>query len=193
MSGWAARWGPPDLGIVLGIFLGVGLVYKLSAGLAAGLSGGEITMKTRPNEGIHRSARMAVISGLGSALGVGLLGGLGGALGIGLGGALSSGLNTAQGAVFAGLMVGPLIGLAIGLRYGGRACLQHLVLRLALRYHGSIPRHYVDFLDYAAERLFLRRVGSGYIFIHRLLQEYFATMYQADRGDSPPRVPPTAP
>ena len=54
---------------VLGSVLGVGLVYKLSAGLAAGLSGAEITTKTRPNEGIHRPARMAMISGLGSGVG----------------------------------------------------------------------------------------------------------------------------
>ena len=129
---------------------------------------------------------MAVSSGLGGGLGsglvVGLVFGLGSELSIGL----SSGLGT-------GLLAGLLVGLATGLRYGGRACLQHLVLRLALRYHGSIPRHYADFLDYAAERLFLRRVGGGYIFIHRLLQEYFATMYQFDRVDSPPGAPPTAP
>jgi hypothetical protein len=33
------------------------------------------------------------------------------------------------------------------------------------------------FLDYAAERLFLRKVGGGYSFIHRLLQDYFAVRY----------------
>ena len=33
------------------------------------------------------------------------------------------------------------------------------------------------FLDYAAERLFLRKVGSGYLFVHRLLLEYFAAQY----------------
>jgi hypothetical protein len=59
------------------------------------------------------------------------------------------------------------------------------VLRLSLRYYDCLARRYVDFLDYAAERLFLRRVGVGYIFIHRLLQEYFATRYQSNRLDSP--------
>ena len=57
-------------GLVLGLV--VGLVYKLSTGLAAGLSGGEITTKTVPNEGIYRSARMAVSSGLGCGLLFGL-------------------------------------------------------------------------------------------------------------------------
>jgi hypothetical protein len=32
----------------------------------------------------------------------------------------------------------------------------------------------VGFLDYAAKRIFLHKVGGGYIFVHRLLQDYFA-------------------
>jgi hypothetical protein len=36
------------------------------------------------------------------------------------------------------------------------------------------------FLDYAAERVFLRKFGGGYIFTHRLLMEYFATLRLAD-------------
>jgi len=28
-------------------------------------------------------------------------------------------------------------------------------------------------LDYAADRIFLQKVGGGYIFIHRMLMEYF--------------------
>jgi len=38
---------------------------------------------------------------------------------------------------------------------------------LAIRHNGTAPWHYVDFLDYAAERLLLHKVGSGYMFIHR--------------------------
>jgi hypothetical protein len=154
------------LGSGLGPGLVGGLIYKLSTSLVAGLSGGEVTTKTVPNEGIRRSARMAVSTGIVSGLVIGLVGGLVG---------------------------GPLAGLATGLKYGGRACLQHLVLRLSLRYDDCVPRRYVDFLDYAAERLFLRRVGGGYIFIHRLLQEYFAARYQPDRVDSPPRSSPPPP
>jgi hypothetical protein len=51
------------------------------------------------------------------------------------------------------------------------------LLRLGLRSNGSAPWHYVDFLDDAAARLFLRKVGGGYIFIHRLLQDYLAARY----------------
>jgi hypothetical protein len=166
---------------MLGMGLLVGQVYKLNTGIAVGLSGGEITTKTTPNEGIHRSVRMAVSSGLGSRLGAWLLVGL------------VIGLSNWLAGLSIGLISGSLIGLATGLRYGGRACLQHLALRLALRYHSSIPRRYADFLAYAAERLFLRRVGGRYIFIHRLLQDHFATMYQAECVDSLPRVPSTGP
>jgi hypothetical protein len=35
---------------------------------------------------------------------------------------------------------------------------------------------YAPFLDFAADRILLRKVGGGYIFIHRLLMEYFAEL-----------------
>jgi hypothetical protein len=40
----------------------------------------------------------------------------------------------------------------------------------------------VDFPDYAAERLFLRNVGGGYSFVHRLLQDYFAAHHSDTDG-----------
>ncbi|MHC5821207.1 MAG: NACHT domain-containing protein, partial [Nostoc sp.] len=58
----------------------------------------------------------------------------------------------------------------------GLACIQHLVLRLILSFKGNIPWNYAGFLDYATERIFLQKVGGGYIFIHRLLLEHFAQM-----------------
>jgi eukaryotic-like serine/threonine-protein kinase len=156
----------------LGVGLLIGLVYQLWAGFAAGLSGREIATKTTPNEGIYRSARMALISGVGSGLLFGL--------GIGLLTEQGAGLRVA---LKNGLLVGVLVGLPTGLKYGGQACLQHLMLRLGLRHHDSAPWHYIGFLDYAAERLFLRKVGGGYIFIHRLLQDYFAARH-TDPGDA---------
>jgi hypothetical protein len=49
-----------------------------------------------------------------------------------------------------------------------------------LWYRGHIPLNYVGFLNYAAERVFLQKVGGGYIFIHRLLLEHFATMAEKE-------------
>jgi hypothetical protein len=43
--------------------------------------------------------------------------------------------------------------------------------------NGSIARDYVRFLDHAAKRILLRKVGGGYMFIHRMLLEWFAERY----------------
>jgi len=76
-----------------------------------------------------------------------------------------------------GLVVGSVPGLFIGMVAGGDACLSHVVLRLWLIRNGSTPRNYVRFLDHAAERILLRKVGGGYVFLHRMLLEYFAARY----------------
>jgi hypothetical protein len=50
----------------------------------------------------------------------------------------------------------------------------HFILRFLLWRRGKIPYSFIAFLDHAAGLVFLHKVGGGYIFIHRLLQEYFA-------------------
>lgn len=69
-----------------------------------------------------------------------------------------------------------LTGVVAYLVSGGIAVLQHLVLRLILTRAGDAPWNYTHFLDYCAERIFLRKVGGGYIFVHRLLMDYFAAL-----------------
>jgi GTPase SAR1 family protein len=65
----------------------------------------------------------------------------------------------------------------IGLIDGGsKICIQHFTLRLMLYLGGYIPWNYSRFLNYATERIFMQKVGGGYIFIHRLLLEHFAQM-----------------
>ena len=71
------------------------------------------------------------------------------------------------------MLLSRLIG---GLITGGSACLRHFLLRLLLYRLGYAPWNYARFLDYATERLFLQKVGGGYIFIHRMLLEHFAQM-----------------
>ena len=66
--------------------------------------------------------------------------------------------------------------LIFGLISGGLFSLGHFVLRLVLWISRSAPLNYVRFLDYAAERLFLNKVGGGYVFVHRALMEYFASV-----------------
>jgi len=50
-----------------------------------------------------------------------------------------------------------------GLIFGGLFCLRHLVLRLVLWVSGGSPSSFVSFLNYATDRLLLRRIGGGYI------------------------------
>ncbi len=69
-----------------------------------------------------------------------------------------------------------IAGLTIGLNWGGRACIQHLILRFIILWNGDIPWNYARFLNHATERMFLQRVGGRYRFIHRLLRDYFAAM-----------------
>jgi GTPase SAR1 family protein len=72
------------------------------------------------------------------------------------------------------LMYSLILGLSTGLRFGGRACIQHFSLRIVLWLSGLMPRDYARFLGYATERRFIQKVGGRYWFIHRLLQDHFA-------------------
>lgn len=61
------------------------------------------------------------------------------------------------------------------LRFGGRAFIRHFILRIILSVQGCIPWRIASFLDEATERVFLRKIGGGYIFIHKTLLEHFST------------------
>jgi len=94
--------------------------------------------------------------------------------------------QSAKNAVILGLLVvlifGLLGGLFVGLFFGGFAFIEHYCLRVIIYRSGYIPWNYARFLNYAAERIFLRKVGGGYIFVHRLLMDYFASLEQEQEG-----------
>lgn len=73
-----------------------------------------------------------------------------------------------------------IIGIGIFLQFGGAAYVKHYLLRLILSISSRIPWHYVHFLDYCADCIFLRKVGGGYIFVHRLLMEHFVSLTEED-------------
>lgn len=73
---------------------------------------------------------------------------------------------------FYGLPGAPVIGQLIG----GWACFKHFTLRRQLRNADAMPHNDPRFLDYAAERILLRKAGGGYLFVHRLLLDYFASL-----------------
>jgi hypothetical protein len=84
--------------------------------------------------------------------------------------------STLVGSIGLGLILGLIFGLFGGFRIGGLAFIQYFILRFMLWINGYIPFDHRHFLDYATERIFLRKVGSGYMFIHRSLLEYFASL-----------------
>jgi hypothetical protein len=141
--------------------LTIGLFAGLTAGLLAAMAGDAVETRTRPNEGTRRSMRMS----LGAVLVLVLT------LGLTLG--LMVGLS---GRPLGELMA--ILGLSGGLIFGGVFSMRHFVLRLMLWMNRSAPLNYVHFLDYAATRLFLRKVGGGYIFVHRMLMDYFASLHR---------------
>ena len=106
-----------------------------------------------------------LLSGLVSGLTYGLLSGL----------AYGQNTGLVRGLIV-GLIVGLVVGLVVGLLNGGTAWIKHTILRWLLWRAEHIPWNYPSFLDYAAERVLLRKVGGGYIFAHRLLLEYFASL-----------------
>ncbi len=128
-----------------------------------GLVPTNVIEKSKPNQGILLSYRNAVKGGLLVGL---MLGGLG-LLVVTLIMGLAEGL-------IAGVLVGSMAALFAWLWYGGQDVLQHGVLRFMLNRQGHMPIAYRSFLDYAAQLILLRKVGGGYIFIHRMLQEHFA-------------------
>ena len=150
------------------------LIGGLFGGAVGGLSNDIIDERnlTTPNQGIRRSAYHSVF--------VGIVGLLMGGIAAGLLGGIVSGQHAPNLLwhiiLTYGLIIGPLIGLISGLRGGGIACIQHVTLRLLLKDAKSMPWNYPRFLDYTADRILLRKVGGGYIFTHRMLLEYMATL-----------------
>jgi DNA polymerase III delta prime subunit len=73
------------------------------------------------------------------------------------------------------VFVGSLIGVIVGVANIAVLTVAHGVLRAALVRRGVAPWRYVTFLDDAAHLSLLHRVGEGYMFIHPLLLDYFAS------------------
>ena len=172
---WNAIGRPFGLSFGLSFGLAFGLSTGLATGLFSGLTGGQVEERMIPNQGIWWSAGNALSIGLVVWLAVGLPIGL--ACGLAWGSVYGPDSGVTVG-LTVGAAIGLAFGLAVGLFFGGLACIQHFTLRFILYLNGYIPWNYARFLDYAAERIFLRKVGGGYIFIHRLLQDYFAALEQ---------------
>ncbi len=142
-------------GFVLGSAVFWALMFGIGIITFGGLNSKVVEAKTVPNQGIRLSLRNTLLIGFGFGIVMGLI------INLVIAGGIGSGL---------------LFGIIAASLYGGIDVIQHYTLRLMLWLQGTTPRHYIHFLDYAADRIFLQKVGGGYIFVHRLLLEHFATL-----------------
>ena len=74
-----------------------------------------------------------------------------------------------------GVTVGLFVFTALFLIYGGFTVIMHYVLRVFLALTTPLPLRLARTLDRAVELRLLRRVGGGYVFLHRTLLDVFAS------------------
>jgi hypothetical protein len=158
---------PGLLGGVLVVALGLTLVGLVRGGLAPR----PVAARAVPNAAIWASGRAALVGALLAGPLAGLIGLLVGAFVGGPTFGLSAGLGAAVGA-----------GLGLGLAYGGAAFVGHFLVRGLLWRRGLLPWRCARFLDAAAERALLCKVGGGYAFVHPLLLAHFADVEPALPG-----------
>jgi hypothetical protein len=149
-------------------FFGVvlGLLFTAVFAVALGPAVDVLEPSLLPDQRLARSARRALLVGAATCLAYAV---------VNTGIALTLTLDIEMSTLIAGsVVVGLTYGVCMALSQGGYACLSHIALRIVLWQFDALPPSTIRFLDYATERVFLRKVGGSYIFVHRLLQEYFA-------------------
>jgi eukaryotic-like serine/threonine-protein kinase len=150
--------------VVLIMVLLAAFFIGLAGLLLGGIRGSVIESgKLRPNQGFIMSLINVVVTG--PVIGA-VFGGLGA-----LSGWLIGGVET----VLTMGLYGIFFGVIAAFWYGGFFAVQHLTLRFLLWRAGYTPplRQFALFLDDACRRVFLRKVGGGYMFINRYLQAHF--------------------
>ncbi len=140
---------------ILRTYLSLGLVFTL----LGGLRGHRLSKPNKPNQGIRLSATNAL-----TASGV-------------LGLVMTVITAVLWENVTLGLVAGLLSLLVTMFMYGGGNVINHFYLRFLLWLTNDSPPRLIQFLEFCVDRVFLHRVGGGYLFIHPLLQEYFASQF----------------
>jgi len=156
--------------VIISLIFGGTLTFAFSYAFT-GFTNGDVSLRIRPNQGFSITLRLMIRF----VLYVGLFASLIPVALFLLGVTLPNTL---------GAIVGSTFLLAIGdtvLSNGGIPLMQHMWLRYQLEREGNIPRHLADFLDHASDLILMRKVGGGYIFIHRYLLEYFAELDNEDK------------
>lgn len=165
-------------GLFKGMFEGLneGISRGLITGLIVGLSAAlfkepqtpEKVLKIQPYN-IQHSLQDSFIGGGLFGLGAGFISGLS----IGINGGLIE-------ALLAGLFFGLSVSFIGGVIFGILTYIQYLKRRWSLYRDSDIPDNYTHFLDYSTERTILRKVGGGYVFIHRIVLEHIAALTDGD-------------
>jgi hypothetical protein len=160
-----------ELGYSLRYGLILGLIGGLISGLVGGLSNRVKADKTYPNQGIHLSVRNSFATFLATSL------------------ILEPIFKLFPTMILTfGEMEGLIFGLIAGLNRGGSAVIKHYAVRLILWLKGYTPSNFIKFLDHCATLILLKKVGGGYIFIHRMLLDHFADLPAIERSGESKRA-----
>jgi hypothetical protein len=159
------------IGLTSGLRIGViaALYFTLIMSLVYGLTGGQVESSTRPGQRLRQTTLNIFLTIMWALLVAGLFALF----------ALVPEYGWRAG-LCGGLFLGIMLGVIFGLRRGIVTLIQHYLLRFMLVRMNLMPWFLVPFLDHCVDLIFLRRVGGGYIFVHRLLMEHFAAMYQEE-------------
>jgi hypothetical protein len=152
------------------LFSFFGALFGGLIGVIMGMREENLEVTMIPNQGIFNSIRNAILFALISGLILGSIGAL-----IYWSNEQLFVLHTSSNSVLYYIIDSGFYGFYFAL-IPGFPVIKHFTLRIILYFKKYIPWNYARFLDYATERIFLQKVGGGYIFIHRLLQEHFALL-----------------
>jgi eukaryotic-like serine/threonine-protein kinase len=145
------------------------VIGAMAGAIVAGVRRSVLTVRIRPNQGMMNSRRNAWRIGLGSGavmtatmLTLMLLQDLRGTE------------RTIGQLILFSLGIGWAVAACTSCLFGGFDYLKHQTLKWIVTATGQLPKPLGAFLDYACELSFLKPVGGGYLFLHRLLQNHFA-------------------
>ena len=161
----SASWIPVLLAGTMGA--AVGLIY--------GFEPSDSPTRVEPNQGVRQSLRNAVLVGSVSSIATFSLMGLlimpAFERAVGIDAVIAAGANPGYAAAIEAV---GCVAASLGMIFGGYAVTLHAGLRVVLAATSPIPLLWLPFLDRAVDLGILRRVGGGYIFVHRTMLEYFA-------------------
>ena len=153
------------------------LVLGLFPAFIKGIRTGTVDLKIKPNQGILLSARNSLVVGAIAWLVICIIDIL--VLTITNKPTFENVLYDLRKSLFLALLL---------CAWYGRDVIHHYVLRLVLWAGGYTPLRLVRFLNQGVKLVFLQKVGGGYIFIHRLVMEHFASL----KEPSPEHLPNAA-